>query len=574
MDQFPLVGRQTQIQKLLHMFTQSWNFHGTIVFIEGAAGIGKTTLLKMLQQQTSLIPEVEKTDFIYGFCYESTGTQSAYQPFIDIFETLTKVPTKRKNVGLLTLDIIKETAPDWLQIVPVVGAALGAGMKSATMASQWFLDSTTNTEKNQPTSLINQYVNSIIKVALQQKFLVLVIEDAHWIDDASCQLLLRLAKKIVDKPLVVLVTYRANYLTQQHPLKKVLLELVPKNLAQNIQLTGLSEEQIQSYILKRFKSTLHPKLALWLEHLCKGNPLFTTQYLSLLEQENIIQQEHGSYVFKGDIRYIHDQWKIGGALATIPIPYTLEAVLQQRIERLLEEDQELLQLGAVQGDFMSLLLAELLSKKEIEVLARLRQIVERQHIVSIYAGEEWLKRRSEFYMFEHHLMQQAFYNKLSPRERTLHHYNVAQFLEKLFKEQKKSSLRLILEVAYHYSQGDEPLLSAHYSFIAAQTAFVNGAFVETIDICKTSREHFHKAISQDKMLAEVILLLLTVSENRLQGKLELQSDIPLKELASEAEAVARYHNDLALVAQFSFSKAKLFSSARALHMGLRSCARQ
>jgi predicted ATPase len=569
MNQSPLVGRQELLQGLIQVLAQGWNYHGSVVFIEGTAGIGKSTLLKMLQEEAAQLPELERATFVYGSCYESTGSQNAYQPFIDIFETLTRTNVKQKNVGTLTLNIIKETAPDWLQVIPVVGAALGAGVKSATIAGQWFLGATDDIEKNQSKSLIAQYINTITKVTSRQNFLVLVIEDAHWIDEASCQLLTRLANKIVDKPLVVFVTYRSAYLDFQHPLKKSQRELVAKNLAHTIQLAGLTDKQIQNYIVKRFGSPLHEKLAAWLEHLCKGNPLFVTQYLSLLEQENIIQRGHDSYLLDGGIRYVGDTWRVTGMLSSISIPDTLEAVLEQRTERLAEEDREILQLGSVQGDsFMSLLLAELLAKKELELLARLRQIVERQRIISIYAGEEWLNKRSEFYMFEHHLMQQAFYNKLSPRERTLNHFNVAQFLERLFNEQKNPPRRLMLEIAHHYSLGEEAFLGAYYYFLAAQSCFSVGAFVETLDLCKTVLDLLKQLDNHDKMLVEVILLLLTVSENRMQGKPELQGELRLNDLALEAEAAAQRIGDLALLAQIQFFRGKVVLVSESLTHGV------
>src|SRR5205085_4648081 len=139
-------------------------------FIEGVAGIGKTVLLKMLQEEVTHFPELAKTTFIYSSCYENTGSQNAYQPFIDILETLAQPGAKQKRAATLTLNILKETAPDWLQIIPVVGAALGASVKSATIAGQWFLDSHDDTRVNQSKSLVTQYANILIKVASQQNF--------------------------------------------------------------------------------------------------------------------------------------------------------------------------------------------------------------------------------------------------------------------------------------------------------------------------------------------------------------------------------------------------------------------
>src|SRR3989442_1315756 len=105
---------------------------------------------------------------------------------------------------------------------------------------------------------------------------------------------------------------------------------------------------------------------------------------------------------------------------------------------------------------MSSLLAGLVARQELDILSQLRRVIERHHIIGFYVGVEWFKNKSEFYIFEHHLMQQAFYNKLSTRERVLHHQQVAGLLEGLLKQQANPPRRLVLEVAHHYNLGDEP----------------------------------------------------------------------------------------------------------------------
>jgi predicted ATPase len=523
MNQYPLIDRQDILQKLVDAITQGWKGNGSINFIEGSTGMGKTILLKMLQEKIEHSPQFEKPVFAYGYAYENIGSQNAYQPFIDILETLTKHGAKSKNVGKLTLNILKETAPDWLQLAPIIGPALGASIKTVTVANQWLLDNREDTKQSK--SLANQYINALAKLVAQRNHLILIIEDAHWIDDASCQLLSRLASKIKDQPITLFITYRPDYLDDSHPLKRVQRDIFIKGSAQIISLAGLTETQVQNYIVKRFKTPLHTKLAGWLEHLCKGNPLFVTQYLSLLEQNGVIRQVNNAYILDGDIQDTSLVWKVSGALADTAIPLSLEAVLEQRVDRLLAEDREMLQLGAVQGDaFMSIILAELTEKKERDILFRLRQIVEKHRVISFSIGEEFFKKRSEYYIFEHHLMQQAFYTKLSPRERIIHHHSVAEFLERLIQELKNPPRKMLLEIAYHYHNGNEPVVAARYYLLAARSSFFDGAFIEAISLCKESLGALDQIEGQDRMLVEVIQLLLIASEMRWRGKPDLQGD--------------------------------------------------
>jgi predicted ATPase len=553
MKQDPWVGRSEEIQKLMKILVQGWNSHGNVVFIAGTAGMGKTTLLDMMRQEARGIPELAQTTFAIGVCDQIVGPRNAFQPFVQTLEDLAKKDEQRKSVSNLLVTILKETAPDWLQMIPTFGPALAAGAKTATITTQWMLDRNDSKSMNQANSLAGQYTNTLVKMASNRSFLTLMIEDAHWIDDASCQLLFYLAQKISVQRLVVLVTYRPDYVDVGHPLHKVQAEMRGRGLAQLIELKGLAKEQIDIYVRSRFGNPLHPLLANWLENLCNGNPFFLTQYISLLEEKKIIRSEAGNYLLDGDISRSSEGWQAGGGLANTSVPQRVEEVLKQRIERLLEEERKLLQLGSVQGDyFMSAVLAQELAKDEFDVLDQLNQLVEKYAIISLYEGSPWLQKLSESYSFEHHLIQQAFYNKLSPRQRQLMHRKTAEILDSLWKQPKNRARGLTIEVAHHYSQGDKPLLAAQYYFLAAQSSFSTGAFVETIELCKKTLENLKQVDGQDRIQAEAIQLLLMASETRWRGKPELQGDLQLRELAQQAENAAARTADLALLAQTQY----------------------
>ena len=105
------------------------------MFIEGVAGMGKTTILNMLREEVLLFPDLKRTVFVTGYCYENISICNTYQPFIDILEEWavfkSKTDNKRKKVVELLTEILKETAPDWLQIV--LGPFLSVGVKVTTV---------------------------------------------------------------------------------------------------------------------------------------------------------------------------------------------------------------------------------------------------------------------------------------------------------------------------------------------------------------------------------------------------------------------------------------------------------
>jgi tetratricopeptide (TPR) repeat protein len=564
------IGREAELAQLKGLLVEGAHMRGSIVFIEGEAGLGKTLLLEMLQTAAHLNAELDSAHFAYGYCHEETGTNSAYQPLIEILDALTKADQKGRDIAKLVLTILKEAGPDWLQIIPGVGAAVSAGLKTVTIAGQWL--AATGDAQRDTASLASQYVNTILKVAHGFNPLVLVIEDAHWIDDASCQLLLRLARQVRESSLVVLITYRPSFLPESHPLRHIQSEMFVHNLAEVISLNSLSEEQIGDYVKARFGSPVNPHLAAWLSHLCRGNPFFVAQYLSLLEQAHVIRPQENSYVLDGEISYVDGEWTLSD---NIPVPRKVETVLEQRIQRLIETDQKMLQQAAIQGEqFLSTILSEVLEVKEIELLPRLRKIVEEHKLIRYgqAADEQWTQDESEVYAFEHSLMHRVFYQKLSPRERVLYHRRVAEVLERALKDAVNPSRKLILEIAHHHDLGNNVEPAARYYWLAAQSSYSDGALTEAAQLCRKALEKIRRLpegiIENDRLRAEVIHLLLVASEMTWSGKPGSQGMTSLEELASEAEAAAGRTKDLLLISQVRFVKGQIIHVARGLQEAL------
>jgi tetratricopeptide (TPR) repeat protein len=472
------------------------------------------------------------------------------------------------------LSIIEEIGPDWLKLIPGVGAVLGVGLKTATRVGQHLLGADDEHSAGLSKVLSAQYVEMIFKIASAHELLCLSIKGAQWIDDASCQLLLRLAHQISEKPVVVIVSYRPRHLLPSQPFSDVRREIRIKHQPEIITLTGLSEKEIQRYIHDRFGSSLHLNLAVWLHQLCNGRPLFISQYLHLLEQQNIIQRQGGRFVLDGTIKMVSGRWGPEGALARLPIPDSVEAVIEKRISRLKEEDLEMLQIGAVQGQhFVASILAELVEKRERNLLKELRHVVDRYGVIAYYEGDGWTKGKSQSYTFEHMLMYQTFYDRLSPRERVLLHQAVADILEPYVKDQAAPPCKLVIEIARHYDLGEKPPEAARYYYLAARLTFATGAYSETIQLSQKALKNIRMlgegGLDRDTLRVKVIQLILRASEMRWRGKPELQGDLSLDELLDEAESAAQRTNDTSLLAQIIFLKGLIFVSTKTLRDALK-----
>lgn len=552
------VGRHDELALLIDTLEQGYQGTGRIIFVEGVAGSGKSSLIQELESRIASHPDVRDSLFAYGYCYDETGPHNAYQPFVEVLDSIVRSSKEQRNFFSFLADVLKETAPDWLEAIPVVGDLVEAGAKTVILTSEWFFEENSTDTKFE--NMARQYAETIVKISRKQRPLVLVVEDSHWIDNASCGLLLRLASYIPTENLVILLTYRPDNLTSEHPLIKVRAELVYRGIGEILTLTGLSEDQVTNYVEQRFGSTLAPNFCEWLTHLCKGQPFFLTQYLNVLEKDGVIYKDNGVFAIDGHVRRLKDAWQIDGRLMGVPIPHDIHALLEYRIQRLLEDEREILQIGAVQGEYFgSLVVAAISEKKELAILARLRQVAEQHRLIALHSYHDWMKDKSEVFAFEHSLMHQAFYRKLTPHERVLYHQEIGFFLKRLADEYLIPPRKLILDIATHFSKGKLYLESGQFFYRAAISSYTDGATVETLHLCHEALRNLRLSAETDyvsnKAIAETIRLALFCSSYMPADR---AANLSLLTLANEGTVAAEQALDASLTAQIESLKGHLY----------------
>jgi predicted ATPase len=548
MDTSIFVGRELELRVLTETLRQGALDRGSVLFIEGDAGMGKSSLLQEFRNRASRLPGANKIRFLQDTCDAHTGGQNANQPFAEMLQSLLAADRAAASLAELFLSIVKETGGDWLNVIPSIGPAIGASIKTGAIAGQWLL-ARAGKPSGQSESLARQYVQTMEKIAPRFAPLVMIIEDAQWIDDASCSLLLLLARNIEALPLVIIVTYRPSEVTESHPLHKIRQELRIKNLVKILPLGGLQEDEIKTYLVRRYGSSLNSNLAAWLLYLCNGHPMFIDEYLIFLEHDQIICQVDGRYILDGEIELVDGEWQSEGRLANPFIPERIENLIEKRIERLIEEDREMLQKGAVQGkQFMSVVLADLLKKDEPDILRRLRQVIEQHRLISSYKGEYLTKHRSGVYAFEHALLQRALYDNLSEDEQILYHKRIAEQLESMVQDQGQLSRKLILAIAHHYDQGEVHQSAARFYQLAAESLMAEGASVEATEICQRALRNIRQVPNADQQHAEILEMLLAAARWRDQSA----DTEELAALEEDAIAIALRTGDKAMLARIKY----------------------
>ena len=359
-------GRDRERDQLRELLDDAIAGHGSLVLISGEAGIGKTTLVD------DLIHEAEQRDFLVlsGGCYDLTTTPP-YGPWIEAMSgyrpggRLPQIPAWFEN-------------PEELE-------RIGSQAHLIEEGRRFFTD-----------------------VANEQP-VVIVLDDLHWSDVASLDLLRRLARGLADQAILVVASYREEETIRDHPLARQLPALIREGRALRLHLRPLDQESIIG--LARGHAGLsaddESRLTHYLQRLAEGNPFLTGELLySLEEQQVLVSTEQG--------------WSLGD-LSQPVVPTLVQQAVEGRLARLDEDTRKLLDLAAVVGHEAPLdVLMELYDGSTDELDRLLQRALDVQ--VLQFASEKRALR------FNHALTRHALYDAISPIRVQRLHQTVGELL--------------------------------------------------------------------------------------------------------------------------------------------------
>ena len=300
-------------------------------------------------------------------------------------------------------------------------------------------------------------INAFLKRASQSRPLVLVMDNLHWADRPSLQLLEFVARELASSRLLLLGTYRDVELTRRHPLTQTLGELAREPVFRRVTLRGLSQEEVKHFI--EATSRLDPTEALVeaVHTQTEGNPLFLTQVVQLLDQEGGLEP---------DPRGESPSW-------TVRIPVGVHEAIGRRLDGLSEGCNQVLTVASVVGrEFELKLLEPLLPAHDpLEALEE-----------AITAGIiEELPNAAGRYQFAHVLFQNTLNREVSAARQARLHGRIAESLEILYQGNLEAH---VSELAHHSAQaapvsGPEKLI--RYSLLAGERALATQAHEEALD---------------------------------------------------------------------------------------------
>ena len=439
-EELPMIGRDAQLTELLSLWQQCESGRGSLVLLRGEAGIGKSRLVQALRAAVAQQSHVALR--LYGSPYFSN---TALYPLIAQLER--SAGFHRDDDTDTRLDKLTRLLAETGQDEPAV-LSLFADVLSLPTDRWPSLELTPQLRRAETLRVLLERLRRVAERAP----VLLVLEDLHWVDPTTLELLGKVADMLAELPLLVVLTARPELreplfdLTKAHPTARVLelARLSPGDTARVM--VGLTGKPLAPALYER----IHAK--------ADGVPLFVEELTKNLLESGALTERNGELA-------------AAGGDAALAIPDTLQDSLMARLDRL-PDTRELAQVGAVIGrQFSQTLLARVLARDPAELAAGLGRLAEAEVVFA--SGREDQRQ----YSFKHALVQDAAYNSLLRRRRRALHQRVAAVLEAELPDVVTGEPELL---AHHHAGADQPDRAATYWQRAGERALQRSANEEAI----------------------------------------------------------------------------------------------
>lgn len=434
-DLVPFVNRTGEITLLLDRWRMASSGHGQIVLLSGEAGIGKSRLLR------AFVDRLAGEDFLcHSFHCTPFHRSSALFPLIDRLRRVAGLASEDPSmVALAKLRALaKDATGDSDELLRLLAPlfSLDAGDDDAALA-----DGQADMDR-----LLEILVREIEALARRRPLLV-IVEDLHWIDPSSLELLQRLSLRIAGLPILLALTLRPEAEAEMR-------HLFP---ATGLMLNGLQRPESETIIrhIARQKA-LPQELVDAIAERTDGVALFIEQLTkAVLESDAVVEQG--------------DSYAIAAGEPSLSIPTTLRGSLLARLDRY-PGAREVAQVGAVIGrEFSYRMMAAISALPEEDLKFALKRLVEAELLYQ--AGTP----PKATYRFKHALVQEMAYNSLLKKKRRRLHGAIAAYLE------DRSPQLAVVEpelLAYHFTESSQLQRAIAYRLQAGERAIQRSAMTE------------------------------------------------------------------------------------------------
>jgi len=438
----PFVGRGRELENLLDGFRRSKDGHGQAFSIMSEAGAGKSRLLYEFRKAIAN----EDVTLLEGKCL-SYSRGIAYSPVIDILKSIFDVRDEDNDSEIIDkvkagLSFLKLDEPSTLPFILELLSIRDSGINYLLLSPE------AKRER-----IIKSLKNILIKGA-EQRPLILIFEDLHWIDKSSEQALIDILGIISGARVFLVSTYRPNY--EQ--------AWVNKSYHTQINLQSLSRVEslsIARHLLQADRMT--PELEDMVIEKTEGNPFFIEEFIKVLRDLKIVERKNGTC-------------SLTGGMQLLDVPSTIHDIIMARVDTQPEVAKEILQAGSVIEREFSYGLILLVTGLDKEILLS---------NLAMLKDSELIYERGVYpdnvFIFKHALIREVAYKSLLDKKRKEFHNKVGTSLEKLNKDKITEYYGVLVE---HFLEAGNFAKGAEYAKLAGHKSNAESAFVDAIEYAK------------------------------------------------------------------------------------------
>jgi len=444
------VGRAAELLALQNAFRTATA--PRIVTVVGDAGVGKSRLLYEFENWLELLPD--QILFLKGRSYPEL-THTPYSVLRDLFRY--RFDIRESDSAAVVREKFEAGVSAYLDAdrAHLVGHLVGFDF-SATTAVQNLIGS-----PSFGTLALADLTNYFRGLTADNQ-VVMLLEDIHWADNATLDLIAHLAAELADHRLLIVC-----------PTRPVLYEFHPAwgqgPQFWRLNLRPLSPDDSRALVGEILQKVDHlpDDLRELVVSSAEGYPFYVEELIKMLIEDGVIERGQDS-----------ERWQIElDRLRKVRVPPTLMGILQARLDSLPYAEKELLQRASVVGrQFWDATVASL-SQAQLDSIRSTLDVIRARELV-------FMRERSAFagaqeYIFKHALLRDVTYETVLLKLRRVYHQQVARWLEEHCGERQTEYAGLIAE---HYERGEDTAHAAIWLRRAGEAAFQTGAFAQAVAV--------------------------------------------------------------------------------------------
>lgn len=435
-----LVGRAGEIAVFNGLVENLRRGQGGLLSITGEPGVGKSRFVTEVHRlvRDSGLSWVEGRAVSYG---QSLG----YWPFLQVIRGILGITEKDSEMeawAKLEDEAKLLFGEQVAEVAPLLGRLMGLPLPAHYEERLQYMDG--EAVRRQIFRALRRFFERVT----QERPLVVILEDWHWADETSREVLEHLMPLVDSVPILVCVVSR--------PLRDGSDAARPSprdgaGTRDAIVLSPLPDSESAQMLHNLLGSELTPELRSLLLGRAEGNPFFLEELVRELRDMNALTHDSAT-----------GAWRTTMAVGDIPLPESLQGVIMARVDRLDHDAKELLKIASVIGrSFFYPVLRALAEKQGIDLEAQMAD----------FLRLELFRKQSEStggqYLFNHALVQEATYASILMDRRVELHRLVADCMEEVFCDRLEESYGLL---AFHYAKGEAWKKAQEYLFKAGDKA--------------------------------------------------------------------------------------------------------